>query len=504
MIDIASEQVIDDVRRAFGPRFGQSRRDAEDAARRFINEHLGFMTTEHIIELGRLFNQHEKAGRTRFDRFTPGFTGAIMAKLGRNPRRFNQALLPLWRGSIDDALKVLGQMFRDRSILPGAGSSLPSFLLYLRDSQRFGVCINATMEGLATETGASYRADSLDSFDAFCADLRAWRDKHDVTPQEADAILTEMMRRGRPDNLLSLLDVTNEAGNGTLEAGPTEGKMTIEQVATGCHLPVEQIDEWVAALTTGMRQAVFHGPPGTGKTYVAGRLARHLATSPRHIELAQFHPAYSYEDFVEGLRPEVGAGGVLSYRVRPGIFSQLCERAQQAPNETFVLVIDEMNRADLAAVFGELMFLLEYRGDAQVTLPYSQRRMSVPQNLFLLGTMNTADRSLALLDFALRRRFHAIAVLPSEDVLSRWADTQRTVDRELALGLFRMIRDRVGLEVPVSPGHSYWMVDGLDASAAERIWSYQLRPYLAEHWFEQPRELEQLDADIRALIAEHT
>ncbi|MET7879878.1 AAA family ATPase [Micromonospora profundi] len=505
MIDATTEQIINDERRTFGLRFVQSRRDAEEMARRFINEHLGFMTTEHIIELGRLFNQHEKAGRTRFDRFTPGFTGAIMAKLGRNPRRFNQTLLPLWRGSIEDALKVLGQMFRDRSILPGAGSSLPSFLLYLRDPERFGICINATMDGLASETGASYRADSLDNYEEFCTDLRAWREKHGVTPQEADAVLSEMMRRARPDTLLSLLDAGGEVGNSGLFMGSsTEAKMTVEQVATSCYLPVEQIDEWIAALTTGMRQAVFHGPPGTGKTYVARLLARHLATSAQHIELAQFHPAYSYEDFVEGLRPEVGAEGVLSYRVRPGVFSQLCERAQQTPDETFVLVIDEMNRADLAAVFGELMFLLEYRGEPQVTLPYSQRRMSVPQNLFMLGTMNTADRSLALLDFALRRRFHAFPVLPSEDVLSRWIDARPTVNRELALGLFRMIRDRVGLDVPVSPGHSYWMAEGLDAATAERIWSYQLRPYLAEYWFERPHELEQLDTDIRALIAERT
>jgi hypothetical protein len=137
--DVTTEQIISDRRHAFGSRFVQSRRDAEDEARRFLNERLGFMSTEDIINLGRLFNEHEKAGQVRHDRFTPGFTGAIMAKLGRNPKRFNEYLLPLWRGTVEDALKMLGRMFADRSVLPGAGSSLPSFLLYLRDPERFGI-----------------------------------------------------------------------------------------------------------------------------------------------------------------------------------------------------------------------------------------------------------------------------------------------------------------------------------------------------------------------------
>jgi MoxR-like ATPase len=268
----------------------------------------------------------------------------------------------------------------------------------------------------------------------------------------------------------------------------------------GCFLEVEQEDQWVQALTTGMRQGVFHGPPGTGKTHVARLLARHLATSAAHVELTQFHPTYSYEDFIEGLRPQTQEGG-LRYEVRPGIFARLCARAGQAPDETFFMIIDEMNRADLAAVFGELLYLLEYRG-AEVTLPYSQRRLCVPPNVFLLGTMNTADRSLAVLDFALRRRFNAFALPPDEGVLERWTAGRPDGNAELALGVFRLIRDRVGPDAPVSPGHSYWMTEALDAATAERIWEYQLRPYLAEYWFERPAELGRLDADVRALIAE--
>ena len=116
--------------------------------------------------------------------------------------------------------------------------------------------------------------------------------------------------------------------------------------------------------------------------------------------------------------------------------------------------------------------------------------------------MNTADRSLALMDFALRRRFNAFPLLPDETVLEGWADQRSAHNAELAIGVFRLIRDRVGLDAAVCPGHSYWMTEALDAAAAGRIWDYQLRPYLGEFWFERPHELTQLDAEVRSLIAE--
>ncbi|MEU4689121.1 AAA family ATPase [Actinoplanes sp. NPDC023714] len=478
-------EVVATVRENFGPEFVTARLAAEERTRAFLDEHAGTMDAERIIALGRLINEHGKLGRVRYDRFTPGFTGAIMSKLGSDPGTFNTMTTRLWREPVEDAVATLGGIYADRSTFPHAGSSLPSFLLYLRDPERFGICVNATMLGLAHETGAHYQAKSLSGYESFSADLRAWRHRHGVAPQEADAILTAIMRAAKPAAV-------------AVEKLPLT--VGIEGVAEGCFLGVEQVDQWVQALTTGMRQGVFHGPPGTGKTHVARLLARHLATSPDHIELTQFHPAYSYEDFIEGLRPETSGGG-LRYEVRPGVFARLCDRAAKAPDETFVMIIDEMNRADLAAVFGELLYLLEYRG-AEVTLPYSQRRLAVPSNVFLLGTMNTADRSLAMLDFALRRRFNAFPLPPDETVLARWTTGRPDGNAELALGVFRLIRDRVGPDAPVSPGHSYWMTEALDAAAAERIWEYQLRPYLAEYWFEQPAELSRLDTDVRSLIAE--
>ncbi|MET8352664.1 AAA family ATPase [Micromonospora sp. NPDC005206] len=493
-------QSLTEVREIFGERFVAARVEAESDARDLLDKLAGSMSVDEALQLGRLFNRHEKTGQVRLDRFSPGFAGAVMNKLTEDIDRFNRVVAELWTSPADEALALLGRMFADRSVLPGAGSSLPSMLLYLRDPERFAVCINATMKGLAHVTGRTFRADGQVGYERFCEVLRTWREQYGVAPQEADALLTNIMRAATAPSVAGPV-----AEPPTVIDVQSSGRLTVEQVADQCYLPVEQIDKWVAALHGPMRQGVFFGPPGTGKTWVALKLAHRLATSPDHVELVQFHPAYSYEDFVEGLRPDLADGGALRYTPRDGVFFKLCERARKAPSDdVFVLVIDEMNRADLAAVFGELLFLLEYRGVKPAVLPYSQRQFSVPPNIIILGTMNTADRSLALVDFALRRRFNAFHLHPSDDVLAKWSSTRSDVDADLLLGMFRLIRDRVGHQSPVSPGHSYWMVEQIDAATAEAIWSYQLYPYLAEHWFERPEELERLDVDIRALIAERS
>ncbi|MEV6491793.1 hypothetical protein AB0M20_24750, partial [Actinoplanes sp. NPDC051633] len=251
---MADTTIIDDVREQFGPRFVPARLEAEAEARQFLNDHVGSMDAGQIVDLGRLFNRHEKAGRTRQDRFTPGFTGAIMAKLGNDAQRFNHVVAELWRSPMPNALDLLGQIYADRSIFPHAGSSLPSMLLYLRDSERFGICVNATMNGLRALTGIRYRALNREHYERFCTDLRAWREENGVAPQEADAILTNLMRAARAET----------------DPPPITRALSLsaEEVAAACYLSVEQIDQWVEALHTGMKQAVFHGPPGTGQTFV--------------------------------------------------------------------------------------------------------------------------------------------------------------------------------------------------------------------------------------------
>jgi len=159
------------------------------------------------------------------------------------------------------------------------------------------------------------------------------------------------------------------------------------------------------------RQVIFYGPPGTGKTSMARKLAA---------------PRLHHEDFFEGYRPAQGAGGTIGFELRPGPLRQLVSRAIQHRDQAFVLIIDEINRANLAKIFGELYFLLEYR-DQAVELLYSSgdEPFGLPPNLYLIGTMNTADRSIAVVDSAMRRQFGFVALDPGAEptasLLRRWS-----------------------------------------------------------------------------------
>lgn len=250
---------------------------------------------------------------------------------------------------------------------------------------------------------------------------------------------------------------------------------------------------WLDELLTSLnerRQVVLEGPPGTGKTYLVQRLLEACGVVESQSALVQFHPTYSYEDFVEGFRPVATSDGTgASLTVQPGPLKRIAEEASNAPSKPFVLVIDEINRANIAKVFGELYFLLEYR-DAEIELLYSAgERFSLPPNLFIIGTMNTADRSIALLDAAMRRRFVFLSMDTDEPalsgVLARWCAAH---GRPVGLA---QLRDRLnaemrrhGLEPSLAFGPSYFMRPGLeDAAALERLWRRELRPMLVEHHY---------------------
>lgn len=254
------------------------------------------------------------------------------------------------------------------------------------------------------------------------------------------------------------------------------------------------------ALTRRARQLLFAGPPGTGKTLAARILAAALADESR-IKLVQFHPTYAYEDFVEGIRPVMderpatGESGDqpnvittagLRYRIRDGVFKQIVEAAQSAPSEAaHFLIIDEINRANLPRVLGELLFALEYRGEEnQVELAYSTDAFYVPENLWVIGTMNTADRSVALLDAAMRRRFKEVRFDVDYAVVRRWHERNTSTDlgTEAAARLKRLNAEVIELlDDDRAIGHSFLIRRDLADVGFEVVWNEDLEPVLRDH-----------------------
>ena len=237
-------------------------------------------------------------------------------------------------------------------------------------------------------------------------------------------------------------------------------------------------------LLNDKRQVILYGPPGTGKTFVAQGIAEHIAAAGGSTRLVQFHPSYTYEDFFEGFRPRAAQGGQLTFELVPGALRLLAQEAREKPDVPHLLVIDEINRGNLAKIFGELYFLLEYR-DRSIALQYSPtEEFSIPSNLFVVGTMNTADRSIALVDSALRRRFAFTGLIPTKDpvrgVLAAWL-AARGHDPEPA-DLLRELNAMID-DDDLAIGPSYFMPKDESAPHLERVWEHAILPLLAERYY---------------------
>ena len=412
--------------------------------------------------------------------------------MAKQQRSTKQAKFVLWMGPLLDALRELGgsgtppqveeiiartQQVSDeqrQELMKGGGKRFSNQVAFARQYLIWEGLIKSPKRGVwsLTEKGDQTHLSGADARAIFSR----WVKHHaELRKQKASDDGQAASSRSAEDS-------------GTTPATPAEPEYDLATCSQDTGLALEILARWVKAIER-KKQAVLYGPPGTGKTFVAERLAKHLSARGGFLEVVQFHPAYSYEDFVQGIRPAARADGGLEYRVLPGRFIEFCRRAEQHTGAC-VLIVDEINRANLSRVFGELMYLLEYR-DRQIPLA-AGGMFQIPSNVRILGTMNTADRSIALVDHALRRRFAFLELRPDYEILRQYHEaTGFNVAPliELLQQVNRQIDDR-HYEV----GISFFLRNDL-RDQLEDIWRMEIEPYLEEVFFDQDGKLNALRWD---------
>lgn len=291
---------------------------------------------------------------------------------------------------------------------------------------------------------------------------------------------------------------------------------TIEDAMDGLFIERAEFERILAAWKL-KKNLVLQGKPGVGKSFIARRLAYALIGSKdqRRLEAVQFHQSYGYEDFVQGYRPD-GSGGFARY---DGTFYRFCQNALANPTREYVFIIDEINRGNLSKILGELMLLIEHdkrSAEWAVQLAYGKEgepRFYIPENIYIIGMMNTADRSLSLVDYALRRRFAFISLDPAfgSGVFRAHLETYgvpvalaRQIVQRMGILNQAIFSDQASLGRGYQIGHSFFVPDVQLADAEEwylRVVETEIRPLLEEYWFDNPDKADHWRSELIADVA---
>ena len=283
------------------------------------------------------------------------------------------------------------------------------------------------------------------------------------------------------------------------------GPINLDELADELLIDVEFLKD-IVSLLEDKGQVILYGPPGTGKTYLARELAKELAPDDSCRALVQFHPSTSYEDFFEGYRPAgTGNDGNIRFELTPGPLARMANQAAEAPDKQHVMIIDEINRGNLPRVLGELLFLLEYRDESVQTLYRPEEPFELPENLWFIGTMNTADRSIALVDAALRRRFHFVPFFPDSGpmagLLGRWLAHEGAPGwvGELVDGVNDELKAELeGSHLLLGPSHfmkKYGSSPDEQRRHLRRIWEYNIEPFIEDQFFGDPQQIDRFRFD---------
>ena len=287
-------------------------------------------------------------------------------------------------------------------------------------------------------------------------------------------------------------------------------------IASGVFLTEEEL-KYILDRLQSKKAMILQGPPGVGKTFIAPKLAFALMKEidNERLETVQFHQSYSYDDFVRGYRPVPGKAG--SFSLQNGVFFEFCQKAIKDPDREYVFIIDEINRGNLSQIFGELLMLLEAdKRGPEFALPLTYRNEDephffVPPNLYLIGLMNLADRSLAMVDYALRRRFVFVTLKPQFDseLFRQWL-LERSMEASLAqvimermTELNQQIREDPLLGENYQIGHSFFLPRGDNFAGLDRNWydgivRTEIIPLLKEYWFDNPKKAEEAEKRLLA------